>query len=187
MRLALFVYWALRRTRSWEQFVAMSAGGVLCGGIIGWFLLRQVPSAYLGTLQWRSGLWKTAIEVIDDNPTILLIGNGMEEFALRAIYPQPHNLYIYLLLTYGLPGLALILGIDWYIVRFGYMAKRRQWFQHEPLLAALRVGLTGYFLVSLVESNLTGIENRMLFLIVLACFIGLRREVQAEANAEGVR
>jgi len=46
----------------------------------------------------------------------------------------------------------------------------------EPVLAALWFGLLGHFAIGLVESNLMGIENRAIFMILLACFAGLARE-----------
>jgi hypothetical protein len=46
----------------------------------------------------------------------------------------------------------------------------------EPLLAVLWIYLLGFFAIGLVESNLLGVEIRMLFLIFSACFSGLLRE-----------
>jgi len=49
-------------------------------------------------------------------------------------------------------------------------------------LAALWMGLISFFIVGLVESNLMGIEARMIFLIYWACFLGLWREVAGESK-----
>ncbi len=171
-----------RRMKSWGQFLVVSAGLVLCGGTITWFISRQVPPAYLATFWWRVNLWQTALRVIRDSPGVLLVGNGMEMFAAQAIYPQPHNLYLYLLLVYGLPGLGLVLGIAWYLLRCGWVAHRRRLFRQEPLLGALWIGLMGYFAIGLVESNLMGIGSRMVFLTVAACFVGLWHEVRIDSK-----
>ena len=176
-------YWFIRRIKSWGQFLVVSAGLVFSAGMIAWFISQRVPLPYLATFWWRVNLWQTALEVIRDSPGILLVGNGMEAFATQAIYPQPHSLYLYLLLAYGLPGIGLVLGMVWYLLGRGRAAHQCRLFHQEPVLSGLWIGLIGYFVIGLVESNLMGIESRMIFSMMAACFIGLRREVRTESEA----
>lgn len=192
----IFVLWLVRHLKSWSQFVAVCLTLLILAGSAAIIALKIVPPIYLATFWWRVNLWQTAIEVIRDTPQTLLIGNGLETFALQAIYPQPHNLYLYLLLSYGLPGLALLAGLIGYLLNRGRFAHQHHLFRQEPLLGALWTGMVGYLAIGLVESNLLGIESRMIFLLFIACFSGLWREVRhtaqtpvrnanSTANAEG--
>ncbi len=186
MILCLAGFLIIRLVRNWRQFLFFYGGTLLAIGVVAWLALQRVPPAYLNTLLWRFQLWQSAVETIVDHPVILMIGNGMEEFGARSIYPQPHNLYLYSLLTYGLPGLGIVLGIFWYLWKRGHMAFRCRLFHRVPLLAALWIGLISYFIVGLVESNLMGIEMRMIFFIYCACFSGLWREITAEPERRTV-
>ena len=111
----------------------------------------------------------------------------MDDFAQQAYYAQPHNVYIFLILQYGVVGLvwaALVIRIIW---RRGWRLHRDGLMARESLLAALWVALLGSFAVGLVESNLLEIEGRMIFFLVVACFCGLAREVRAETYPFGAR
>jgi len=182
MPFSLVALWFIRRIKSWGQFLVVGAILFISGVMVVWLGSQIVPPPYLATFWWRINLWQTALEVIQDSPGILLVGNGMEAYATQAIYPQPHNLYLYMLLTYGFPGLGLLLGIAWHMLRRGRIALGCRWFRQEPLLSALWTGLVGYFVVGLVESNLMGIQTRMIVLTVAACFVGLWRELRAESE-----
>jgi O-antigen ligase len=163
-----------------SRLLLMAIGAVLLVGVATLVVASQlVPDALLATLHWRIGLWRTALELIGRQPMILLFGNGMEDYAQHAYYAQPHNVYLFLLLQYGLVGLcwvALVLVSIW---RRGWFARSRGWMHHEPLLAAYWIALLGFFLIGMVESTLLEIESRMLFLLVAACFSGLARELKA--------
>jgi O-antigen ligase len=180
-------FWLQRWLKSSRALLVLTGAALLivASGLL--IAAQLVSSALLETFYWRAGLWQTAMELISDHPGILFIGNGMEAFARQAYYGQPHNVYIFLLLQYGMIGLvwvALAIGIigrrGWRFHRYGLMAR-------EPLLAALWVALLGYFAVGLVESNLLDIEGRMIFFLVVACFGGLVREVRAETYPVVVR
>jgi hypothetical protein len=69
----------------------------------------------------------------------------------------------------------------------GIDAHRNGWLKQNQLLGALWIGLIGFFIIGLVESNLGGIEMRTIFLITAACFTGLYREAHtAKAVTEAL-
>jgi O-antigen ligase len=154
---------------------------VTTGSVGFWLVAQYFPTQLLGTFWWRVGLWQTALSTIGENPSILFTGNGLDTFANQAYYGQPHNVYLYIVLEYGLPGLTLILTALWQVWKRGWHV-RMTLMTREPMLAALWIALLSYFLIGLVESNLFGIENRMIFLACLACFVGLYRELRTEVS-----
>lgn len=178
--LILLGIWMKDRVRCRGQLVLICLMLILGGSILGWALLRDLPPTYLATLRWRINLWHTALEVFGNRPAILLIGNGIRRFAESAAYPQPHSLILYIALSYGVPGLCLVLGMIFHLLRQVWPGQRLHIIAHETLLRALWLGLLGYFAIGLVESNLMGMESRMLFSLVAACFVGLRREMMAQ-------
>lgn len=150
-----------------------------CAAFTFWIASQLLPPALLNTFWWRTNLWGMAEEVIVTRPSILVFGDGLDVFALHAVYPQPHNLFLYILLDYGVLGLLLLCWIIIAIWRSGW-STRRQFGGRIPdsMQSGLWIALLGFFVVGLVESNLLGIEERMIFFSVLACYLGLRRESQ---------
>jgi hypothetical protein len=182
MGAAVVIFWLQRWIKPGTDFLVILIFGLVTGAIMLWLAIPYVPSALLTTFWWRVGLWQTGLSVIGEYPAILFSGNGLDIFAQQAYYGQPHNLYLYLLLEYGLPGLLWSLLLGWHLLRRGWRARQLGLLRAEPLLAALWVTLLGYFAIGLVESNLLGIENRMIFLTIGACFVGLSREVRAKTS-----
>lgn len=177
---AISLFWLERRVKSNPILLAIMGAGLMTSAVVLWQVAQYAPPALLATFWWRVGLWQTVLVTIGTHPVILLLGNGLESFAGVAYYGQPHNLYLYLLLEYGLIGLMWGIALVWYLWRRGIYIRRVGWTTSEPMLAAIWIGLLGYFVIGLVESNLMGIENRMIFMTVAACFTGLVREMTAE-------
>jgi O-antigen ligase len=180
MAAALCWYGLQRLVRSRLLLALLTGLGVLGGALLAVTLSRLLPGVFLDTFYWRAGLWATGLQVIAREPWILLTGDGVIVFGQVAYYGQPHNVYIYLLLENGLPGLVWALAALGLIWRQGSYGRRTGLFAREPRLIALWTAQIGFFVIGLVESNLQGVEGRMLFLIVYACFNGLLREVWAE-------
>lgn len=179
----LVLLWLIYRIRTWGQFIwgvgftiLLSAFGVI-------FVLPLIPEAYFDTFWWRVDLWRSAIDLLGAHPGYLLSGNGLELFASEALYPQPHNLYLYLLLAYGIPGLVLGLCILVYLLWIARQIHKYGLFRQQPLLAGFWVGLLAYFVVGFVESTLMGIESRMFFALLNALLIGFAREAQQDVFA----
>jgi len=183
--LALTWYVLHRRAVSRRMAVAITGCVAFVAVVIAWWNAASVPDAIFGNLRWRFGLWEAALEVVRANPSVLLLGNGMDRFAQSAYYAQPHNMYIYFLLQYGLLGLIWLGAIFVILWRSGQRALQSGLFRCEPILAGLWLTLMGYFGVGMTESNLMGIEARQNFLMVAVMFIGLQREVSAENSREG--
>ncbi len=184
--LAIILFWLQHWIKARKTLLAAIAIVITLGGVGLWIAAQNVPAALLNTFRWRVGLWQTAVSTIDQNPSILLVGNGIDIFAQRAYYPQPHDTYLYLLLQYGVLGLVLgliAIGLIW---RRGWQARIARRMAQEPILAGLWIALLGYFVIGLVESELFGIESRMIFLVGLACFIGLNRELRMKASMPAV-
>lgn len=170
--------WALHlRIRSTKRIISIISGvGLVVGSIL--FLTRDIlPSIIMGTFWWRVGLWEIAFEMIRQHPTILLLGNGMGVYAANAYHAQPHNLYVFVLLAYGLVGLFLTLALIYDILRKGIMARLVGEIQSHPLLFGLWMALLNLFMIGTVETSWLSIENRMLFLILLSLFIQYYQEL----------
>lgn len=174
------LYWLNHRLKSTLAFLSTASAVLITGALILWSTIKYVPPEMLGTFWWRVGLWQIALNFLSNNLRILLFGNGLELFAQSAYYSQPHNLYLYLLLQYGLPGFSLILILAGFFWRLGLRLRKNSLMKANPILAALWFAVMGYFAIGLVESNLMGIESRMIFMTLAACFTGLAREVNAE-------
>ena len=180
---AILFIWIERWVKANRTLLVVALSGIIAGIVILWQVSRHIPPALLVTFWWRVGLWQIALNIIRAHPIILLTGNGMDLFALQAYYGQPHNLYIYLLLDYGLIGLIWVLVLAWHLWQRGIRIRTTGGMEAEPLLAAMWIGLLGYLVVGLVESNLMGIELRMIFMIAAACLAGLAREMAAEIQS----
>lgn len=174
------VYWLTHRIRSISALLAIFSASLIMSALILWQIVKYIPSEILITFEWRVGLWQIALNVLDHYPQILLWGNGLDVFAQSAYYGQPHNLYLYMLLQYGLLGLGFVLILAGYFWILGFRLWKGGLMRANPVLAALWFAVMGYFAIGLVESNLMGIENRMIFMTLSACFAGLAREVNAE-------
>jgi hypothetical protein len=158
--------------------LAITFGTFLAVGCL-WGTIDYLPAGWVSTFEWRAGLWQIVLSLTNAYPLQFLLGNGMEIFRLHAYYPQPHNVYFYIFLQYGLFGLIWLLFFVRYIWKWGWAIRQTSMLHAQPILAALWIALLGYFLIGLVESTMLSIELRTIFFWVAACFIGLHREIQA--------
>jgi len=165
-----FILWLVRSPKLLGLLLTLMVIIVLT---LSGYLLNHLPQALLSTFWWRVDLWKSAVHLLEQNASIWFLGNGMDLFAQVANYPQPHNVYIYILLQYGIPGFFLLLAMLIYILGQGWLLYRKGLFSTHPRLLGLWLGLIAYFIVGITESTLFGIENRTVFMILLAGFDGL--------------
>jgi hypothetical protein len=163
--------------KSNRVLLAALTTGLFAAAVGIWQIVKYVPPALLATFWWRVGLWNTALSLMGGNNFILLLGNGLDSFANNAYYGQPHNLFLYLVLQYGFLGLIWALALGWYLLGLGWRLRSSGTMRSVPEVAALWIALIGYFAIGFVESNMMGIENRMIFFTISACFVGLAREV----------
>lgn len=145
-----------------------------------WLAFTYLPYSLFESIWWRTGLWDRVSYVIETYPLIGILGNGMDAFAANSYYPQPHSLYFSMLLFYGLFGVGWIIMLFLYLGYYGLQLRKEGFFEYEPMLATLWIALLGYFAIGLVESTLTTIEMRSIFFWIMACFLGLVRELKNE-------
>lgn len=184
MLAALGWYILLRLIKHGTLLLTITALLLFAGSITALLLFRVLPEGMFATLYWRFGLWNSGLQLLQDDPGILLFGNGMERFGTVAYYGQPHNVYLFMLIQYGLIGLFWFVLAGVYIWLRGWYARSRGWFAYEPRLAGLWIAMLGFFGIGLVESNIQGIESRTLFLLLFAFFSGLTREIYSELQNE---
>ncbi|MBK8128803.1 MAG: O-antigen ligase family protein [bacterium] len=141
--------------------------GLIAVGLIGigvasfWIGMKTIPQ-YFGTFWWRVDLWDTAVRVIVMNPLILIWGNGNLLFAQNAIWPQPHNLFVDILLKYGVIGLIIFGTIGWILIKYGFMAYRHSMNRQYVIVRAVWMSLLVFGITGLVESSFISIETRMI-------------------------
>jgi O-antigen ligase len=173
------IFWLSQIIRSRRIFLILSITLLIIGSILFFILMNTFPDLF-GTFFWRVDLWKSALFTLSENPGTLLIGNGDTSFAQIAIWPQPHNIYLDFALNYGLVGLLFLIGLGVIMVITGLSAFRNGALRESPIAMALWLAILIFFFLGLVETSLIGIETRMMFLLLLATFYGLRREIMTE-------
>ncbi|GAB4497628.1 MAG: hypothetical protein OHK0052_09540 [Anaerolineales bacterium] len=176
-------FWRFRKPENLLFFGAILIFAAVFAIVIA---VQILPTAVWNTFWWRVNLWQIALQLLQSNPQILLWGNGMNQFGKIAFYGQPHNLYVYITLAYGLPGLLLLLASFGAIFFEGWRMYRQQLFAIEPRLLGLWFALLTYFAIGLLESSLLGIELRALFLTTLILWESLSREVRATLRVSPV-
>jgi len=168
----LGAYFLLRNLRS-----AVVTGAIAVSSLVATVgLFAVLPSSALNPLCWRYGLWTTAFNLLSASPLILLFGNGMDHFGEVAYYFQPHNMYIQMLLEYGVLGLGLSLAVFTSVVAAGWHDRLAGLWEKDALLLASWIAVLGFLAAGMSDSVLLGIENRMIVLCYLACYLGLREE-----------
>jgi O-antigen ligase len=176
----LILFWFGMHLRSVHRFFAVLA--VTVGiGLIGVFTAMHLFRDLFGTFWWRVNLWDTAIQTFRSHPETLILGNGDIYYVPVAVWPNPHNIYIHALLQYGLVGLCLLLLIGALLLFYGIKAYQRGWFHKDPLLLALWLSIFSFFLNGLAESSFIGIETRMIFCLLCACFFGRLKEIRLQS------
>ena len=179
LALGLGAYFLLRRIRSLKVIAAVAL--VLIPLAV--LMLASLPVSVLNGLCWRYGLWTTAFHQLSTAPLVLLVGNGMDAFRGLAYYSQPHNTYIYALLEYGLLGLAVVFGVVAWVAVAGWRDRRGGLWERDCVLPAMWLATLAFFAIGLTESVLMGVEQRMIVLNFLACYLGLRQEARGLADS----
>jgi hypothetical protein len=154
-------------------WVAVCSAGVF-------LVIKLLPNLWLSTFSWRVGLWRTAAGVVEQTPAISVLGAGMDDYARQAVHGQPHNVFVFLILRYGVLGIICLGAIMWRINREAWALRTRGVLARQPLLAVLWLALWGYLLNGLLESTLLDIYGRTFGLLMVTCFLGLRRETLEE-------
>lgn len=145
-------------------------------------ILPILDTTLLETFYWRVDLWERSLALLRTDPQVLLTGNGLDQ--LIEVFPpgisEPHNVFVFMALQYGLLGLGLHIVFVIAFILVAINDARTGVFFAEPLLGGIWAALFGFMLVGLVESNLQEIELRMLYFFLIACYVGLSRQVRFE-------
>lgn len=171
---------AERFVRPNRRFAAALAGWVAFCAVGVFLVIKLLPDLLLSTFSWRVGLWRTAVGVVEQAPAISVLGAGMDDYARQAIYGQPHNVFVYLILRYGVLAIICLGAVMWRINREAWGLRARGVLARQPLLAVLWLALWAYLLNGLLESTLLDIYTRTFGLLMVTCFLGLRRETMEE-------
>ncbi len=144
--------------------------------------LTSSPSVYadlpveLDTVGWRFELWADTLALLEESPARVLVGNGDVALAeaMDAPFIHPHNLPLYFLLYYGLPGLlflvSFVLLLTWIALQSGAM------FQRVPLLTAIYLALCAFLVAGSIDVIPNNLDMRMILLLCCAGLISLQRE-----------
>lgn len=176
--LLIFGFVWLRVKTSLLSWLYLPAIILLLSGVL--YGISFLPSEIFTTYYWRVGLWKIAYEFFLQNPTVMLIGGGLNKFGDLAYYGQPHNLFVYFFLLYGLPGLIILLSILWESIRSMIFYFQTNKAKDKMMEAGLFMASVSLFAVGLTDSTLFGVENRMIFVTWLALFVGFVREIKMD-------
>jgi O-antigen ligase len=130
---------AVRRTSIFTALLGVLLG--LCVVLVS-MALAFVPHVLLRTIWWRIALWEIVGITLRDFPAIWLFGNGIDRFVPLSFYPQPHNMYLFVLLEYGLIGLLFTFGLLGWLLRTGLRARVRA--PKEDLSASRRLRRCGW-------------------------------------------
>jgi O-antigen ligase len=172
---AVLLGMVLLRVRPWIFAVAtgvMSAVGMVVSVALG-FLVNVGP--FLGDVSGRAEYWVDALHFIKAQPVILLFGSGFQPSAAlmqAQARSDPHDVYLYMLMHYGIIGLVLLIVLIAIIVAVGWSAYRSGRLKQEPVLGAIWVGFIAWFVTGTVDSRLTTAEWQVLFVTVVFLFLG---------------
>ena len=175
--LMIFFFNLIFIIKSSRLFLILGLFAFISVFVVGWFAINQWPYEF-GSIWWRINLWQSALQTFTAYPGILLWGNGDVLFAANSIWPQPHNILFDALIKYGVIGLLIQLILFSLIIYLGINSYERGDFKKSLLLRAIWVSLIGFLFAGIVESSFLSIETRMLFLLLSACFLGFRREIE---------
>ncbi|MCX6025572.1 MAG: O-antigen ligase family protein, partial [Chloroflexi bacterium] len=123
---------------------------IILASVFGYAL--KPSAAFFETLRFRINLWQDVLNYIRSDPWILAFGAGYHSgsaFQLSQARADPHNVYLYMLMHYGLPGVLILVAMMGQAVLLGWRAYVRGAMTQRPILAALWAGLLAWFVTSL--------------------------------------
>lgn len=183
---ALSLFWVLKHSRR-HFWLRISLVSIVSGLLIIGLFMRKVSSEpfVFATFVWRVNQWQSGLSLLITYPMILLTGNGVDIGILQGLLQgNPHNIYLFMLLQYGLLGLVLILLMFIAIFRRGLQAYTLGWMKQEPLLAGLWIAIIGLLFFGLFGTSLSYVEFRVMFAVVVSLFVGLWHEKRLETRHE---
>jgi O-antigen ligase len=140
-------------------------------------LAATVPeSGFFLSLGLRRTLWDAAIELMRRTPSFLVTGVGAHQVSYLQGFAalgrdDPHDLYLYMLVHYGILGLAVIALTLATVLRTGWLSLKAERLRNNYLHAALLAGWIAFWVMGLLDSYFTDAEFRFLFVVMLALFL----------------
>ncbi len=169
--IGLFILVRLRvRPASLAWMIALALLGTVALSAIALQVAPQL--SFFENLWYRVELWREAGRLIVSNPAILAWGSGYRpDLALAVARSRidPHNAYLYTLMHFGLPGLAVFLGAWLEVIRQGWREYRRDRFLDRPVLGAMWIASIVWMFSGLMDSHLTSSE----WVVLSAVMLGL--------------
>jgi hypothetical protein len=171
----LVLEWLIRSTALLTQVATwVFAGGTVLVGIA----LSVLPHVTLRTIWWRVALWEIAGITLSQYPMIWLFGNGIDRFIPLSFYPQPHSLFVFMLLEYGVIGIVFTIAIIGWLLFSGLRARVQGYFTLQPALAPMWLGVLGIFMIAVTETIWISVNGRLMF----ATLFGLYTMYLAQTN-----
>jgi O-antigen ligase len=199
--LSLSLYWSLARgvmagvvlgtlflaiflfvRRRMLAFGLVSVLATVMTALILYFGSTHPDSGFFLTLGLRRVLWDAALEMMRRTPVFLFSGVGahgvdyLHGFALLG-REDPHNLYLYFLVHYGLAGLAVILLSAWAAITNGWRALRETPMRPGPVWTAVFSGWAALLVMGMLDSYFTDAPWRIWFMLMLAILLAFRTSV----------
>ena len=117
-----------------------------------------------------------------------MFGNGKDLFDQVAYYKQPHSLYVFLLLQYGILGVFPVVAMVKRLWQLGLQWRATNLMKQEPLLATLWITLLALFLVTgLVETIFLTLVNRLYFVIIMSFLLFIHRATLLDITEDEIR
>jgi O-antigen ligase len=172
--LALFFLLVLRwRLAPRKKIIIFGSLGLAGAAAAVLLYLNLADTLFLKNFLFRVWQWWHAVQVIQSSPWILWVGAGIVpiEAQMNLSFVDPHNAFLYMVLHYGVPGLALYLAIIGVLIAKARVLFSRGTTAAHPILSALWCGWVVWFLTSSVDSRLTTPGWQFLFILIAAIFL----------------
>lgn len=180
---AIFFFFFLHFFSSLEELFTLVLLALIIFLFFSIFLTIVLPEHYFETMQFRIKLFNAVVETVKQNPAIGLVGNGAKPYSLVSPYPNPHNLYLYFIIHYGMVGLGLLLLFLLKIIILTLKGFKKGLTKENPLFASVATALIfGYFFVGLTEVPLQDINFRMVFFLLISAFLGIYKSAKEKSR-----
>ena len=154
----------------------------LSTGVILVIASTHPQSGFFLTLGLRRVLWDAVFEMMRRTPTFLISGVGahavdyLQGFALLG-REDPHNMYLYVLVHYGLAGLAAIVLTAWGVLGGGWLALGETRRNPDAVWIAIFSGWAALLVMGMLDSYFTDAPWRIWFMLMLAIVLAFRTSV----------
>ncbi len=151
----------------------------LSTGVILVIASTHPQSGFFLTLGLRRVLWDAVFEMMRRTPTFLISGVGahaidyLQGFALLG-REDPHNMYLYVLVHYGLAGLAAIVLTAWGVLGGGWQALGETRRDPDAVWIAIFSGWAALLVMGMLDSYFTDAPWRIWFMLMLAILLAFR-------------